>query len=133
MHIQLDYSSQDLIDCDEVARVGLDCRPGYEALIVYWKKGGTTYFESTATNDVSRGYGEISDRLLPLKKPIQVDQTLGGLVIDALEVSSVRVDTICGLTTLHIRMKSGEEHRRGHRPGIGMDVFDLHRLIVEAM
>ena len=63
MHIQLDYSSQDLIDSDDVESFGLVCCPCSEALVIHWHAGGTTYFRVNKTNDVWRAYQELKEHL----------------------------------------------------------------------
>ncbi|VVO85905.1 hypothetical protein PS903_02014 [Pseudomonas fluorescens] len=59
MVIVIDKTFGPQIQTDDVASFRLDARPGLECLVVEWKGGDTTYFESCSPCDVVAAYALI--------------------------------------------------------------------------
>ncbi|AYN12314.1 hypothetical protein [Pseudomonas putida] len=64
---------------------------------------------------------------------IQLLKEPGGLAINPSHVSSVEVERESAeFISLEIVMQSGVRHKVSHHPKAGVDVYELHRQIVEA-
>lgn len=64
---------------------------------------------------------------------IQLEPGPGGLAVNPRHVSSVEVENFGGERVyLEIVMKSGGQHSIKQHPDKGVDVYELHRQIVEA-